>query len=603
MSIITARFRSKGLSPEGYCALFSLMRPQVRRLGGAALCMGISAAATAFYAYLVGPMLRCLFLDDAVMSPRPLSSGELAGLSDLSGFLKQAGPSAVGLAIIAVAAVKAAAFFGQAALTGKAGADLLYDLRRRLFGALVRSNPLAEGALTSGDLVARFTVDAEQVEGAVTRGVAATLRHGAEILALAGLAVTLDPHLALLGLVAFPPAAAVIIRVGKRLKHQRRALHDAIGELGTAIDETRAGLPVIRAFAAEPVAERRFDRHSRRIRRSSVRALLLKAASSPFNEILGAAALAGTLVYATVRIGSGSLTPESFISFFTALFLLYQPVKGIGQAHHAVQAGRAALARLAVLDTPPPLAGTRRRTGPPRVTLRHVDTGYPPHPPVLRDITLDLPPGDTVAVVGPSGSGKTTLLNLLEGLIPPTSGEIRVDGEPVTLSSTPELCAPVRQEPFLFDDTLRMNVRIGREDATDEEIEAACRAAGVMSFANGLPEGLDSPVGSGGRALSVGQRQRICLARAIISRAPLLLLDEVTASLDGETERSLVEGLDALPQDRTVVVVTHRLSTAMWARRLVLLEAGEIRADGPSGELIPRHRRVAEVFGDQRQGD
>jgi ATP-binding cassette, subfamily B, bacterial MsbA len=577
--------------------LADLARPEIGRFAAAACCMALGALATAGYAWLVGPVVRALFGGGQL--PVPGGAGADV-LRDLSARLGSADPLLLGALIVAAAVLKGAAFFAEASIVGAGGQRVLLALRARMYAGLLASNPLDPVARNKGDLVSRFTTDAAAVEGAIAGGLVAALGAVLQIVALAGLALALDPVLGLVGLVAFPPAALVIVRIGRRLRERRRAVHADAAEVAGVVDETAAGLGAVRLFGAEALLGRRFEGVSARSLASSVSAIRLKALGSPLNEILAAAALAATLWYAQSRIAQGALAPDSFLSFFTALFLLYQPVKALGQAAHAVQSGLAALERLEPLVAGPrldPSVAAALPLDPRRVRLSGARAGYADGPDVLGGVDLEIEAGTRVAVVGPSGAGKTTLLNALQGFLPLRGGELLVDGAPVPLDSSTarRLFAPVPQEPHLFDDTLRMNVLCGRPSAAPDEVESACRAAGVLEFAGDL----DAPVGRGGSALSVGQRQRVCLARALVSHAPILLLDEVTASLDGATEKALTESLDAFLAGRTVLAVTHRLSTARWADRVVLLDRGVVAAEGPSASLLDSDPRLVALFGGQ----
>jgi len=586
--------------------LVSLAAPQWLAIGLAAVCMGVSAVATAGYAYLVGPVLRALFgSGDAVLGELPgAGQGVLAELTDN---LAGGDGVALGALIVGVAAIKGLAFFGQRVLSAGAGQRVLHEIRSRMYRGLLRLNPLGRESRSRGELVSMFTVDVETVEQGVSQGLLAILRDALQIVALAGLALALDPVLGAIGLVAFPLAAIAIVRIGRELRRRRRAIHQNFGELGSVVEETSGGLDVIQSFGAAPLLQERFEGTSRGLVRRVARAVALKAFSSPLNEVLGAVALALTLWYAHQRIAAGALTPGAFVSFFTALLLLYRPVKGLGEAFHAIQSALAGLDRVRDLTresgTGPQERSVRRpaEVGQ-RVVLRGVHAGYESGSvSVLEGVDLEIDSGETVAVVGPSGAGKTTLLNLLRGFLTPTRGEILVDGDPLAAGpgAARSLFAPVPQEPFLFDDTVFANVRCGRVDASARDVEEACGAAGVTEFASALERGLETRVGPGGSSLSVGQRQRVCLARALLSRAPVLLLDEVTASLDGKTEGALVEGLRDRLADRTVLVVTHRLATARAADRIALLDEGVIRAHGPARELLASDGRLIRLFGGQ----
>jgi subfamily B ATP-binding cassette protein MsbA len=531
-------------------------------------------------------VLQFLFGGDAAFAA-PVANASNETLGDLGAVLGGIAPWELGAVLVAVAAIKGFAFFASKVASSRAGQRVLYRLREDVYRSLLALDPFGEEARRAGALVARFAVDVEAVEQALTEGLMGFVRDALQIAALVVLILALDPVLGAIGLLAFPFAALSIVRLGRALRQRRRAVHEAFETLGESVAETAAGLHVVRAFRAESLMRARFDAASRNLAARMVRAATLRALSSPFNEILGAIALAATLVYANARIAGGALTAGEVASFFTALALLYQPVKGLGQDQSAVQSGLAALDRLGALRDPDG-----------DVDVRGLGAGYPDGPDVLDGLDLVVPKGARLAIVGSSGSGKTTLLNTLGGLLEPRRGEILVDGVRVTPRSLAAsgLIATVPQEPFLFDDDIATNVRIGRPSASDEEVLAACRAAGVLGFAASLPGGLGERIGRRGARLSVGQRQRVCLARALLSTAPLLLFDEVTAALDGATERTLVEDLDDYLGERSVVVVTHRLSTARWATRLALLESGAVRVEGPSQLLIESDPRVKRLF-------
>ena len=587
----------------GVGTLVTLARPAAPALAAAAACMAVSAAATAGYAYLVGPVLQFLFGDDAAFAAK-VAGAPREVLGDLGEVFSGIAPWGLGAIIVAMAAIKGFAFFASRIASSRAGQRVLYRLRHDVYSSLLSLDPFGEEARRAGALVSRFAVDVEAVEQALTEGLMGFVRDALQIAALVVLILALDPQLGAIGLLAFPLAALSIVRLGRALRRGRRAVHEAFETLGDSVADTAAGLHVVRAFRAESLMRARFDGASRNLAARAMRAAMLRALSSPFNEILGAAALAGTLIYANSRIAGGALTAGDVASFFTALALLYQPVKGLGQDQSAVQSGLAALDRLAELRrhehvTPAPAASSAPRTTAPfSIGVRGLAAGYPGGPDVLIGVDLCVPKRARLAIVGSSGSGKTTLLNTLGGLLEPRRGEILMDGVPINPRdlAASGLIATVPQEPFLFDDGIAMNVRLGRPSASDEEVIAACRAAGVLGFAAALPGGLEARIGRRGARLSVGQRQRVCLARALLSSAPLLLFDEVTAALDGATERALVEDIDDYLGDRSVVVVTHRLSTARWASRLALLEGGAVRVEGPAQVLLESDPRVKRLF-------
>jgi len=537
---------SEAAPRAGISDLARLTGPQSWRIALAALFMGIGAMATASYAFLVGPVLAALFeaANPAILG----ANGRTAGLEGIARLVAGADEVVIPLLIVAVAAAKGISFFAQRAFTIAAGQRVLAGLRSRMYRGLLALNPLDPVTPTQGELVSRFTVDAQTVEGAVTDGLLGGLSDGLQLIALACLALALDPLLAILGFVAFPPAALLIQRLGRALRGRKRLEYDASSAMGDTVGETGAGLLVIRAFGAQGLMAGRFERRNRGLMARASSSLLVRAFSSPLNELLGAAALGAAIWYSRARISNGLLSPDELVSFFTALVLLYRPVKGLGQAQHAVQTGLAALDRLRFLVADRPAgepgrpSGERRRARAPRVELRGVCAGYGDGPDVLSDLHLAIGPSERLALVGPSGAGKSTLLHVLLGLLPTRRGSILVDDRPITddRAGLAAVFAPVPQEPFLFDDDLETNVRCGRPEATSDEVTAACRAAGVMEFAGTLPGGLAAPV----------------------SR-----------------------------------------STAAWSQRMVLLEAGAIQVTGLPGQLLDGHPRVVRLFGGLTESD
>jgi subfamily B ATP-binding cassette protein MsbA len=564
--------------------LRSLVQSQASLFWGATVCLAVGAGATGAYAYLVGPVLRALFASDN--APEGGFLGPLAGLSRQ---VAELGPKGLGALVIGTAALKGLAHYGHAMLGARAGQAVLVDLRQRAYAGLLALSPLDALRRARGQLSARFTVDIEAVEGALSGGIVAFIRDILQVLTLVALAVALDPRLALVGLVAFPPAAWLITRLARRLRRRRQQVHGAFGQLAEVVDETAAGLEVIQSFGAQGAMAERFETWSQGLSRRVLLALRLKALGSPINEILAGSALALTLVYARSRIEAGTLSAESFISFFTALLLLYQPVKGLSVAASAVQSGRAALERLQPL-----VAISDRLSGPPSaeplafrsLEMEGLMAGYEDGPNVLRGVTLVIEPGRKIALMGESGCGKTTLLRVLLGFLPLRQGVLKLDGDPLPVDpdALRRLFAFVPQEPFLLRGSIEENVRLGNPRARPEDLRRACDLAGVTQFAKTLPQGLATQVGRDGACLSVGQRQRVCLARALASGAPILLLDEVQAPLDPETEKEINDQLAEIGAHRAILAVTHRPSTAAAMDEIFVMKEGVVETGRGSEE-------------------
>ena len=561
--------------------IFAYLRPRLPLLLLSTVFMAIVALCTAAYAWLVGPVIKSLFLSEGGSAATGAVEGFLARASLL---LADAPAPLIGGLLVGAAAVKGLAFYLERILVIRAGQDVVRDLRAALFSGMLRTNPLQLDARTAGELVSRFSVDAQIVEHAVTSGALSVISAALQVLVLAALALSLSWKLGLVGLVAFPPIALLIARLGRVLRHRQGEFYDSYGELAKTVEETREGLFTVQAFDARRFVEHRFDRVNRTLAEKAVAAARVGAIASPLNEVIGAGAPGITLWYAHQQIASAALTPEAFISFFTSLFLLYRPVRALGSAIHSVQTGLAALDRLEPIIARQQDPAVRRQGG--GVVVSGVTAGYGDHPPVLSNLTFRAAKGERICVAGESGCGKTTLLHVLAGYLAPAAGTVECD-RPAAL---------VTQNPFLFDDTIEVNVRLGRWTATDEEVALACADAGVTAFTGA--DGLGMAVGPAGSSLSAGQRQRVCLARALLSDAPLVLLDEVTASLDGHTEQALIANLDRRLSGRTVILVTHRPEAARWAGRVLVLEEGRVRHDGRFDELLAAEQKVARLFGE-----
>ncbi|MBN2803067.1 MAG: ABC transporter ATP-binding protein [Deltaproteobacteria bacterium] len=582
--------------------IFSLLKPRWKQMLLAGFFMGIAALSTAGYAYLVGPVIKSLFMSNSPADVSQLLSPQKGGtfdLNSLTDLLSRSSAWVIGMLVVIAAVVKGLAFFIQRLLVVAAGQQVLKDLRTKLFNGLITFNPVSLKE-SAGNLVSRFTIDAQIVEHAVTAGAMAFVGSALQVGALATLAISLSPELSIAGFIAFPPIAILISTISRRLRKKQGDFYDAYSSLADILEESRNGLFVVQTFGGDKYVKNKFEAENESLRHKAISALVTGAISSPLNEILGAGALGFTLFYAQGQIMDKHLTPTEFISFFTALFLLYRPVKGFGNAVNAVETGLAALDRLDPIMTPG--AGVYRgrnragdkagnkagktdfKHGSTGVVVENISAGYGDEP-VIKDISFTINEMEKICIVGPSGSGKTTLLNVIGGHVEPESGNI--------YSSWP--VAMVTQDSYLFNDTIFNNVRLGNLDADRGEVEKVCDAARVTEFLNDMG-GLDYVAGKNGSNLSQGQRQRVALARALLSRAPIILLDEFTSAIDTKTESLIMENLNSVLKERTVIVVSHKEQTARWADRTIVINSGKIEAIDHFDRLVESSSFLKDLF-------
>jgi subfamily B ATP-binding cassette protein MsbA len=437
---------------------------------------------------------------------------------------------------------------------------------------------------------------------------------GKDLLSLIGLVAVLffqDWELALISCFVFPAAVYPIVRFGRRIRKVTANTQNEMGEMSTLLEQTFQGIRVVKSYGMETYETDRVERLVGSVYRLTMKAARIRALSRPIMEALGGLAIAIVVVYGGYRVILAETDPGSFFSFVTALLLAYEPMKRLANLNASLQEGLAGADRLFdLLDVRPHLAerpgASVLQVSAGRIRLDGVSFAYSGERRALTDLTLDVPAGKVVALVGPSGAGKSTVLHLIARFYDPQAGRVTIDGvdlRDVTLASLYANIALVSQEVVLFDDTIRANIAYGRPEADDEAIEEAARRAGAAAFIAALPDGYATKVGEQGVKLSGGQRQRLAIARAVLKDAPVLLLDEATSALDAASEQVVRDALDELMQNRTTVVVAHRLSTVLAADLIHVIDGGRVIERGTHRELLERRGAYARLYALQLSRD
>lgn len=485
------------------------------------------------------------------------------------------------------------------------GLSMVRDLRADAYDRLIHQSSSFIAASSTGDLMSRLLGDVELIQGAFGTRIADLFQGVLTIAVMLLYVVVLNPTLTLFSLVVAPLMLWPIVEISRRLRETTFSSRERMGTIGEILQETLRGHRVVKTYVMEEHESSRFRKANQRYFRVNLRTVRIQALSSPLMEILSGAGLTALFVYAAQKIAAGTMTAGDFLSFLIALLTMYTPIKNVTKVNLSLQQAISSASRIFdlmdrindITDRPgaAPLPPFREAIRFENVSFSYGDAE------VLSDINLEVLRGQTVALVGPSGAGKTTLVNLLPRLFDPRRGRVTIDGRDlrdVTLASLRSQIALVTQETILFNASARENIAYGPNDAGEEAVVAAARAARADEFVRALPDGYDSPVGENASRLSGGERQRLSIARAIFKNAPILILDEATSQLDSESEAAVSDALGNLMAGRTTLVIAHRLSTVRRADRIVVMQAGRIVEDGTHAELLEReglYRRLYEM--------
>ncbi|QRM53763.1 ABC transporter ATP-binding protein [Sinorhizobium sp. BG8] len=499
-------------------------------------------------------------------------------------------------AILVAFILRGLATYGQAVTLSKIGNNIVARYQRRLFSHLMALSVGFFAQSRSAHLAAQVSQNVSGIRDVLNLTVTSVARDFLTLIALIGVMISKDPLLTLIVFVVAPPLLIGLRYVSRRLRSATREAVLLNSHVLGAMQETVQGITIVKAFTMESQLRAKVEAIIDQAEKRSNRIARLSERTAPMTETFAGVAIAGVLAYAAYRSIYGGVLPGAFFSFVAALLMAYDPARRLARMQVSLE--RAVVnARMIyeILDMEP-----RQRDLPDAraldvrnatIEFRNVRFGYSEGEEILKGVSFVADGGKTTALVGPSGAGKSTVISLIPRFYDPVAGEILIDGQDiahVTKQSLRNEIAYVSQQPYLFEGTIRDNIRYGREDATDEEIETAAKLAYAHDFILAQPGGYDTPVGENGVTLSGGQRQRLSIARALVRNAPILLLDEATSALDTESEQAVQKALDRAMSGRTVVVIAHRLSTIVGADKIIVMQEGKVAEEGSHDALASR---------------
>ncbi len=543
--------------------------------------MGVGAATTAGSAYLLGQVINKAYVDK-----------DVRGIVLLS------------FVTIVIFTIKGAATYGHTVILSKISNAILANNQRRLFAKLMSENIAFFSNRHSSEFLARLTTGTNSVTQVLNLLINAIGRDVLSLIALVIVMLMTDPYMAILGFAVTPPAMLVLRKLVKRIRGLAHTQFTGTADILETMQEALQGIRTVKAFTLEGTMRARINENIASVERNANKMARISNRSSPLMETLGGFAIAAGLMYGGYSVVALGATPGQFFSFLTAFLLATEPAKRLARLNIELNSNLVgARMLLEVIDSPATeLSDDDKpslKLSEARIELRDVSFAYRANEPVLNRMSFIAEPGKVTALVGPSGGGKSTVLALLLRFYELRQGEILIDGQSISKVSRRSLrqqTAYVGQDVYLFRDTIRANIAFGKEGATEEEIIEAAKAACAHQFIMGFPLGYDTPVGEHGAQLSGGQRQRIAVARALIKDAPIILLDEATAALDSESEKQVQEAIEHLCQNRTTIVIAHRLHTIMHADAILVVEGGEIVERGRHDDLFRRGGRYASFF-------
>lgn len=508
------------------------------------------------------------------------------------------------LVFIAIFIARGIAGFATEASLGWIGRNVISALRRDVFGKFLTLPTRFFDAQTTGPLLSRMTYNVEMVAESVTSVVTIAVRDVLTVFAAFAVMLLQSPTLTIFVAILFPVVAVIVRVLGVAFRRYSNRIQDTVGEVTQVTEEIVRGNWVVKAFGGYDYERRRLNEVDDKNKKQNLKLIRVRSLGVAVTQVIFGLGVALVIYVASYESIDGNLSPGQFISFFGAMMLMLQPVRRITNVNATLQRGVAAADSLfSIMDEPDEVdSGTvEKNPADGNVEFRNVCFSYGDDSgDVLKDISVKVDTGKTLAIVGHSGSGKSTLVSLLPRFYDLDSGEILLDGTPIrdyTLTSLRNNISLVSQDVVLFNDTIENNLAYGQlRQHSHAKLVQAAEAAYVLDFANAMPDGLKTMVGDRGVLLSGGQRQRIAIGRALLKNAPVLILDEATSSLDTGSERRIQSALNELMKNRTTLVIAHRLSTVEKADRIIVLDAGSIIESGTHSELLAANGHYAALY-------
>lgn len=556
---------------KNYKRLLQYMRPYLRQLFLAIVCIIVAAGCNLYLPWIIKDMIDKVLTDKDMMMLNMICVG-----------------------IVVVFLIRGIFFYGQSYLVSYIGQKVIIDVREVMFRKFQRMPMAYFDKHQTGETMSYITNDVAAIQSALVDQLIEMVTEGSILIGSLVLMVYLDWKLSLLTLVVIPLVGQAMKIFGRKIKRNGTVIQERMADITSLLQESISAIRVVKSFVRENYEIQRFVRQNELNFQAAMKNVQLTSLLTPTVELLAAISVTFIVWFGGYEVLNDQMTAGALVAFLTYAVNLANPVKRLSRVYGNLQRAMAAVDRVfAVIDLEEPIhdkPGAVRLpeiTG--RVRLDHVSFEYKKGVPALSDVTLEARPGQMIAFVGPSGAGKSTIANLIPRFYEVTSGSISIDGHDirdVTVDSLREQIGIVPQETMLFSTTVRENIRYGRLDATDEEVEEAAKAANADSFIRELPQGYDTAIGERGMNLSGGQRQRMAIARAILKNPRVLILDEATSALDTESEKIVQAALDRLMVGRTSFVIAHRLSTIFQADQIYVIDNGQVKEHGTHEELL-----------------